>query len=554
MGISVAMIVKNEEDCIDRALGSVLKFADEVVVVDTGSTDRTREIAERPGVRVFDSEHFDKDTHYSDFSFSVARNESIGHCTQDWVCWWDADDVIDDAGAAKIKEISEKETRECLYSFQIAFGALKFHHCRMFRSGRNISFDETHSCHEYLSSRGHPTFVRNDVVIQHLPGKKGVASNIRNLAILEKDCFERGHKDQRTLFYLANSYRECGKCEEAIKFYDEYLKISAWPEERFFARFYKAQCWAQMGKMERSRDVAFECLKEDYRFAEPYCLLGDICFTQGDFKRARSWYQLAFDTSRPQTALLFVTEPMYKEYPQQRIRDCARKLKKADGKGKDEKESLVPKKKSRAVTFNLPDDRGRAFEAVSAAVVYGRQAGVKVEAVAKDDWARELVEMVEGLAVGEDDGMEMELPPSCGSKHAVEWYCRSAGILPKELVSAEISGIDREPKRGLVAVGGGDWSGWGGLRRRLSDSGMELLDVDEDWSPAKAVGAMAKAEVFVGEAGWLHHLAKSMEVPAVVLWNGSRPENHGWPEQENRGQDISEEDVFGLVRRVSNGC
>ena len=143
----------------------------------------------------------------------------------------------------------------------------------------------------------------------------------------------------------------------------------------------------------------------------------------------------------------------------------------------------------------------------------------------------------------------MELPPACGSRHAVEWYCRSAGMLPKELVVAGISGAERKPRSGVVAVSGLD-----GLCKRLSDDGIEVIEVDEDWGPAKAVGAMLQAEAFVGEAGWLHHLAKSVDVPAVVLWNGSSPENHGWPEHENREQDISEDEACDLVRRISNGC
>jgi len=228
MTISVAIIMKNEESVIQRCLDCVSLFADEIVVYDTGSTDRSKEIVgKHPKARLFDSEFFDKDTHISDFEFGVAKNEPIRKCTGGWVIWWDADDFIDEENAKKIREIAENERRVSLYSFTVTYGGMTFEHCRMFSNGHKIFFDEDHACHEYLNTLGNPHFQRRDVIIQHLPGKKGIPSAERNVAILEKDYFQRGRNDQRTLFYLASAYRETGRFEDGVEFYDKYLEISA---------------------------------------------------------------------------------------------------------------------------------------------------------------------------------------------------------------------------------------------------------------------------------------------------------------------------------------
>ena len=75
--VSLCMIVKNEEAYLADCLASAKPFVDEMVIVDTGSTDRTVEIAERFGAKVF---HFP----WCD-DFAAARNESLRHASGDWI-------------------------------------------------------------------------------------------------------------------------------------------------------------------------------------------------------------------------------------------------------------------------------------------------------------------------------------------------------------------------------------------------------------------------------------------------------------------------------------
>ena len=87
-GISVCMIVKDAESMLHRALKSVNKIAEEIIVIDTGSTDTTKEIARKYTDMVFDGS--DPLVH----GFEAPRNESLAHATSDWQAWVDSDEEL----------------------------------------------------------------------------------------------------------------------------------------------------------------------------------------------------------------------------------------------------------------------------------------------------------------------------------------------------------------------------------------------------------------------------------------------------------------------------
>ena len=92
--VSLTMIVRDEEHNLPACLGPVRGLFDEVVVVDTGSADRTRDVARRLGARVSEFPWVD--------SFAAARNAALDAATGAWAMWLDADDRIDDANRAKL--------------------------------------------------------------------------------------------------------------------------------------------------------------------------------------------------------------------------------------------------------------------------------------------------------------------------------------------------------------------------------------------------------------------------------------------------------------------
>jgi len=99
--LSLCMIVKNEELHLARCLKSVRGLADEMILVDTGSTDRTVEVARSYGARVF---HF---TWQDDFS--LARNHSLEAASGEWILVLDADESIAARDHGRIRDSLRRE-------------------------------------------------------------------------------------------------------------------------------------------------------------------------------------------------------------------------------------------------------------------------------------------------------------------------------------------------------------------------------------------------------------------------------------------------------------
>ncbi|RLB83760.1 MAG: hypothetical protein DRH17_00980 [Deltaproteobacteria bacterium] len=131
------MIVKDEEESLPRCLSSVKDYVDEIVVVDTGSTDRTVEIARRFGAQIYH--------HPWEDNFSKHRNQSISYATGDWFMYLDADEEIVEGTGPLIREaIQNQKVDSITFEFisLYAGGKKSFHtQQRLFRNDRGIHFE-----------------------------------------------------------------------------------------------------------------------------------------------------------------------------------------------------------------------------------------------------------------------------------------------------------------------------------------------------------------------------------------------------------------------------
>ncbi|MCS6851932.1 MAG: glycosyltransferase [Gemmataceae bacterium] len=220
MRTSLTMIVRNEEAALPECLGPVADLFDEIIVVDTGSTDRTREVAHKLGARVYDFPWID--------DFAAARNESLRHATGDWIFWLDADDRLHPEDRRRLQALLAGLGDEnvawmmncvCPLAGPGDTRTLVVSHCRLFRRHPEIRWQ--YRVHEQVL----PSIQRlggvmrySDVVLHHVGYTDAATQRLkeeRNLVLLERDARDHPH-DAYVWFNLGWSYHLVGRSDAAI--------------------------------------------------------------------------------------------------------------------------------------------------------------------------------------------------------------------------------------------------------------------------------------------------------------------------------------------------
>lgn len=231
------MIVKNEEKDIVRCLESVIPHIDYWVIFDTGSTDNTIQVIKdfmkknkKPG-ELHESEWKD---------FSTNRNEvlEIADKKADFTLCMDADDYMKVNG--NIKNMVGPGHQMYIARF-VMNGSMQFDRSFMFKNGLGIRY--TGVLHEYLVAPDGvetKTAKLTAVVINasSSPLKREASAEEKykkDAEVLLKEN-ERNPGDPRTLFYLAQSYRDANMNEEALKYYKERIEAGGWDQEVYYSR------------------------------------------------------------------------------------------------------------------------------------------------------------------------------------------------------------------------------------------------------------------------------------------------------------------------------
>ncbi|MFB3040711.1 MAG: tetratricopeptide repeat protein [Candidatus Poribacteria bacterium] len=215
--LSICMIVKNEEEALPKCLSSIQGLADELIVVDTGSTDRTVKIVQGFGAKVY---YFAWNDNFSD-----ARNESLKHATGDWILWLDADDILPKTHHATIRRLLGQPNNHAFFFRLENVGGdeATCYQLRMFPNLPGIEY--TMPVHEQvlpsLMRLGVNKMVNLDVSVIHTgytDAKTIAAKNAKYLGIMEKWLVERP-QDYVTRAHVARIYHTNGRHREAIREY-----------------------------------------------------------------------------------------------------------------------------------------------------------------------------------------------------------------------------------------------------------------------------------------------------------------------------------------------
>lgn len=207
--ISLCMIVKNEEKVLDLCLGSIKNFVDEIIVVDTGSTDNTKYTALRYTDKVFDYDWCD--------DFSKARNFSIARAENDWILVLDADEIVKQFDRNSIFEFCscvENQSKvgrlKRINEYEDSYGKRRYIE-RISRLFNKNNFCYSGSIHEQVvyKNKGNYDTSNIDITIDHVGYSKEVLKRTnkiqRNIIMLKKEII-KNEKDPYINYQLGKSY------------------------------------------------------------------------------------------------------------------------------------------------------------------------------------------------------------------------------------------------------------------------------------------------------------------------------------------------------------
>lgn len=242
--ISVCLIVRDEIAQLEKCLSSVRPYVAEIVVVDTGSTDSSQDVARRFADKF---EVYTGCNHPSGLmrSFADARQKSFSLATQPWTMWIDGDDEV--AGAEHLASLVEEYDRArnggpsmVMMPYEYAHdehGNVTLLHDRERLVSPKAGFRWVGRVHEVLVPLAGDLRQRTErvkIVHRRDLSRKKVEPG-RNLRILKEQYEDEGDSDARHLYYLGLEYGNNGDFDNAVKFLSKYVDRSGWDDEKYLA-------------------------------------------------------------------------------------------------------------------------------------------------------------------------------------------------------------------------------------------------------------------------------------------------------------------------------
>jgi len=245
--ICLNTIVKNESSVILRMLESVINIIDTYCICDTGSTDNTIELIQS----FFDARNIQGMIINHPFvNFEHNRNIALKACygLSDYILLMDADMILNvgDFDKSKLKD-------NHMYSILQGNNSFYYPNCRIIKNDNTSKYIGV--THEYLDCRPHQIhiiFDKTRIFITDI-GDGGCKQDKveRDIRLLKGDL-EKNVDNPRSLFYLANTYFDSGKLDEAIPYYKKRIEVGGWDQELWYSCYRLGEIHKRKGETQNA--------------------------------------------------------------------------------------------------------------------------------------------------------------------------------------------------------------------------------------------------------------------------------------------------------------
>ncbi|MCI8371359.1 MAG: glycosyltransferase family 2 protein [Lachnospiraceae bacterium] len=319
--ISLCMIVKNEELHIARCLDSVSKLVDEIIIVDTGSTDRTVEIVSAYTSKIYS---YPWNDHFAD-----ARNYSFSKASMEYCMWMDADDILEQTQAdqfLQLKNTLPPDIDIVMMKYHTAFdeaGRPSFSYFRERWIRNSPKYRWLGAVHEVIPPNGRIQY--SNIAISHKKINGGNPD--RNLNIYQKMLAEGKTLEPRQQYYYGRELYYHQQYQEAVAVLEQFLLApEGWLENKIEACSVCANCYYQLGQEQAALNVLLRSMSFDLPRAELCCEIGKYFLEHEDYQTAVYWYETALNRPKNEYAGGFVLPDCYDYVPLMQLCVCYDKL------------------------------------------------------------------------------------------------------------------------------------------------------------------------------------------------------------------------------------
>lgn len=296
--LTLSMIIKNEEKFLEDCLNSVKGLVDEIVIVDTGSTDNSLEIAKKHSAKIF---HFDWIN-----DFAAARNFALKQSSGKWILYLDADERLDQESIQEIKTVIVSNKKIGVFCNVISYSEVagntnKMKYARLFKNSDEIEFEgRVHEQIEKSLTKNNYDILDSNIKIVHLgyDQTKEVYEQKarRNLQLLLIDYSE--NPKTYVKFQIGQTYVVLNEVEKGIPYFEEVVKDDEIDKNyrlqslRFLGAFY-----VEKNKLEIALKYVEEGLKINSEHHLLNIILAEIFLKTGNFEKSEKYFLKGYSTN-----------------------------------------------------------------------------------------------------------------------------------------------------------------------------------------------------------------------------------------------------------------
>lgn len=304
--LSLCMIVKNEQDVLERCLTSCKNLFDEIIIIDTGSTDNTISISKKFTSKIYNFVWCD--------DFSAARNFAFSKAKSQYIMWLDADDVIPLKSLKQLLKLKQDLSSDTyMLKYDIAFYKNKptfsYYRERIVKNCPKAKWQGI--VHECITPFG--KVERLNISIHHKKAKTEVTT--RNLDIYKKVSKQR-LLSPREQYYYGRELFDHKKYKQSYHVLKKFVESNqGWQENVIDALYIMSKVQDILG----NDIVQIDCLTKTFAFDSPRanicCTFGDIFLKQQKYAQAIEWYKIATNCTDVTHKGGFVQSHFYNYYP-----------------------------------------------------------------------------------------------------------------------------------------------------------------------------------------------------------------------------------------------